>query len=74
MMSRHYHSVSFDLFDVMIIPINVGNGRHWCVIVIDPRKQLIFFYDPLQCGVQRVTLIEMISNILENCMFPDHTM
>ena len=60
MMSRHYRSVSFDLFDVMIIPINVGNGRHWCVIVIDPRKQLIFFYDPLQRGVQRVTLLEMI--------------
>jgi Ulp1 family protease len=57
MMSRHYRSVSSDLFDVMIIPINIGNGRHWCIIVIDPRKQLIFFYDPLQRGVQRVTLL-----------------
>jgi Ulp1 family protease len=60
MISRHYRSVSFDLLEVMVIPINVGNGRHWCIIVIDPRKQLIFFYDPLERGVQRVTLLEMI--------------
>ena len=62
MISRHYRNTSFDLLDAMIIPINVGNGRHWCIIVIDPRKQLIFFYDPLQRGVQRVPLLEMIKN------------
>jgi Ulp1 family protease len=52
--------VSFDLLEVMVIPINIGNGRHWCIIVIDPRKLLIFFYDPLERGVQRVTLLEII--------------
>lgn len=62
MISRHYRHVSFDLLDAMIIPINVSNGRHWCIIVIDPRKQLIFFYDPLQRGIQRVSLLEMIKH------------
>ena len=62
MISRYYRHVSFDLLDTMIIPINKGDGRHWCIILIDPRKQLIFFYDPLQRGVQRVTLLEMIKN------------
>ena len=62
MISRHYRNTSFDLLDAMIVPINVANGRHWCIIVIDPRKQLIFFYDPLQRGIQRVPLLEIIKN------------
>ena len=62
MISRYYRHVSFDLLDTMIIPINVGNGRHWCIIIINPRKQLIFFYDPLQRGVQRVSLLQMIKH------------
>ena len=62
MISRYYRHVSFDLLDAMIIPINVGDGRHWCIIIIDPRKQLIFFYDPLQRGVQRVSLLQMIKH------------
>ena len=62
MISRHYRNTSFDLLNAMIIPINMANARHWCIIVIDSRKQLIFFYDPLQRDIQRVPLLEIIKN------------
>ena len=59
MINRIQRNKIFELYDCIVIPINTG--KHWCLVYIDVQKQMIYYYDPMNKGIQNVSVIKLIT-------------
>ena len=64
MISKFHHDKIFEAYDCLVIPIHCMNGNHWCIVYIDVWKQSIYYYDPMQKGMQDVTATKLYFNLL----------
>ena len=59
MINRTQRNKIFELYDCIVIPINTG--KHWCLVYIDVQKQMIYYYDPMNKGIQNVSAVKLIT-------------
>ena len=60
MISKFHRDKIFESYDCHVIPINSMDGHHWCIVYNDVWKQTIYYYDPMQKGMQDVTATKLI--------------